>query len=151
MRKPFSCDFHPSFLRPAATPQRAAPFPSTTSGGVFLRHHPASSPSCPPSNSNYIALVFLLFQYRFPKTKAVSTSARAQCAWRGLNAHGASSMHMARRWSPPQTSTSFNFRPEPLVQPPRRFSTKNDLIYHFPKWETQAGFHGISFIVSSDL
>ena len=148
MRKPFSCDFHPSFLRPAATPQRAAPFPSTTSGGVFLRHHPASSPSCPPSYSSYIALAS---NTDFQKPRPFRHP-------RGLNAHGAvsmpmapGSMHMARCWSLPKTSTSFNFRPEPLVQPPRRFSTKNDLIYHFPKWETQAGFHGISFIVSSDL
>ena len=89
MRKPFLCDFHPSFLRPAATPQRAAPFPSTTSGGVFLRHHPASSPSCPPSNSNYIALVFLLLQYRFPNSKSFRHPRGLNAHGAGLNAHGA--------------------------------------------------------------
>ena len=73
MRKPFSCDSHPSFLRPAATPQRAAPFPSSTSGGVFLRHHPASSPSCSPSSNT---------QGDAQKGKTVSTSTRAQCTSR---------------------------------------------------------------------
>ena len=98
MRKPFSYlrqlqlsqrEYFQSFLpwllrqlqlshRPAATPQRAAPFPSTTSGGVFLRHHPASSPSCSPSSNT-----------DFQKAKSFRHPRGLNAHDAGLNAHGA--------------------------------------------------------------
>ena len=61
----------------------------------FLRHPPASSPSCLPSNPIP----------NFPKCD-VTTTARAQCPWRGLNAHGAGSMLMARCRSTQTTGLS---------------------------------------------
>ena len=81
MRKPFSCDSHPSFLRPAATPQCAAPF-----SFVYVRRSFSSSSSCKFS----FLFSFLQHPRRRPKRAKPFQHPRGLNAHRaGLNAHGA--------------------------------------------------------------